>query len=463
MGPSKNPMVEMEQAALDSLDDDLTSFLLEVRSRSNVPGLAVAVSMPGRSIEVGVGERWLGAGEPPAPDDSYDLGCVGHLLTAMVTLELASRGALSLDAALGEYLEELDGTLHGESVRVRHLLSHTSGYGAMHEHDAPDEASRWSRLVESFRATMRPFFTPGKVFSYQAADFLLMEAVLRRVTGQTPADLVTDMIVEPVAARSAGKGAAIGEAPRAGRHRFDSSRRAFKLLALPQRSVFRSSFDLQLSLRGLVAIAETLIGASSEEREDCVSPVLSELLRPAVRLPSIVGGELTALMPTAFGLGAAELPGGFWGRSGLSVGQCVALGFDVRRRIYVAVGVNAAMPHVRNLILSSVLQALTGRHGHRESTPFGLDLNDLAGCYSNGGEREAVASMRRETLLCCVGMRGRAPGVCANLAVDANGIPSLLGAPPHLSLAFFSEPGTDALGLMVGMNAFKRFASARAR
>jgi hypothetical protein len=63
-------------------------------------------------------------------------------------------------------------------------------------------------------------------------------------------------------------------------------------------------------------------------------------------------------MPLAFGLGCAELRGGFRGSTGVAAGQCVGLRFATG--IGVAVGLNAMVPHLRDFVLTALCNEIAG-------------------------------------------------------------------------------------------------------
>lgn len=433
------------------LRDQLQELLAAVRVRTGVPGLGVAVSVRGERIHACAGTRWADDAAPLGADDRFELACVSKLLTALVTLELAGRGELGLEAALGEYLGELRGTPYGDGIRVAHLLCHTGGYPGLDGSSAA--ACTWERLVRHLRAAP-PFFQPGRVFSYEPADSALLGEVLRRVTGKDASRLVTEMILDPLALSPAN-----GRGCHAGRHAFDLRARRFeRAREAPVQSAFwrASSPEVALSLPALLTLADAVMrpGEGVQGRANTVSPAAAlQLRRPAVRLPPAVRGPLAGLMPEGFGLGAAAFPGGVSGHGGIGHGQCAALAFDAEAQIGVAVGLNAVLPRVRDLILAAVFRALKGASLVRPAEPLGFELGELEGVYRGAGRCTLRVALEGGRLACRTGTDGQAAEVSARLRIDGN-TPVLDDAPPHLSLAFFRAG--EGVGVLVGLRAFKR-------
>src|SRR5438445_13734044 len=111
---------------------------------------------------------------------------------ALVTLcaqILFDRGRLDLDAPVAEYWPEF-AAAGKERVRVRHILSHTSGVLAPVDMDTilswrGDGWSDYDRIAAGLAAAA-PAVTPGATFAYQAFSFgWLIGELVRRITGDS--------------------------------------------------------------------------------------------------------------------------------------------------------------------------------------------------------------------------------------------------------------------------------------
>jgi CubicO group peptidase (beta-lactamase class C family) len=121
-------------------------------------------------------------------------------------MQLVESGTLQLDAPVTDYLTDLEKPI-SRSVTLRNLLSSTSGLPAL------DDTVFWSTTDErlgSPRLVARQFiggdllFEPGKQFSYNNADFILLGAVLEQVTGKSYEHLLHEKILMPLDMKQTG-------------------------------------------------------------------------------------------------------------------------------------------------------------------------------------------------------------------------------------------------------------------
>jgi CubicO group peptidase (beta-lactamase class C family) len=438
------------------LQPRLEELVARVHAETRVPGIGLGVSAAGKRFYACAGTTAAGQDQPLTTGARFHLGCAGKLLVAIATLELERRGAVDISAAIGEYLPELSGSLHGDSVRVSHLLSHTSGYRGTNILDAQTRSLTWQGLVHYLRNAER-LFAPGSVFSYEHTEAVLLGEILYRAIGRSADQLVGEAVLEPLHIHC--RETAGSAQPHAGRHRFDErSNRFVTLDAIAIRRFWHSAFsERTVSIPDLLTIAEASIGrhVDVDGRQIVSTQARRRLQGIVVRLPATVGGPLRELLPVAFGLGAAQLRDGFHGGTGVSAGQCIGVRFDERAEICVAVGGNAMVPYLRDFLLATVCRELAGRARPDEPELFPFDLADLEGAYVGPGSGSVDARYEHGRLICSIG-RERMPGrLCVELALDDDARPVLRSPLPHLSLGFFREPGGD-VGLMLGLGAYKR-------
>ncbi|RPI63405.1 MAG: class A beta-lactamase-related serine hydrolase, partial [Lysobacterales bacterium] len=322
---------------IESLRPRLQGFVARVQRETGVPGIGVAVSIAGERLEAFAGTRAADRVLPLGPDAHFHLGCTTKLLLAMLALELCDRGALDLDAAVGEYVRELRGTRHGRQVRVGHLLSHTSGYRGTHILDEATRVDAWDDFV-AYLEDAPALFTPGTVFSYEHTESVLLGEVVRRVARRPSLELIHERLLAPLGIEPGTFGAAADERD-AGRHRFDGTSRSFVPLdtARPIAPFWLPAFSaFTVTLADLASIAETALPNSGAARP-LSDRTLAALAMSVVRLPPAAGGPLSELLPVAFGLGTGELRDRCRGNTGISAGQCLGIRFDVDTQVAIAV------------------------------------------------------------------------------------------------------------------------------
>ena len=67
---------------------------------------------------------------PNTVDTRFNLGSMNKMWTAIAIAQLVEQGKVDLDATVGRYVPDLPNKAIRETVKVRHLLSHTSGMGS---------------------------------------------------------------------------------------------------------------------------------------------------------------------------------------------------------------------------------------------------------------------------------------------------------------------------------------------
>jgi CubicO group peptidase (beta-lactamase class C family) len=445
------------QLSTAGLKPRLEAFVAHVHAETRVPGIALGVSAAGQRFYACAGSAAAEESQPLNCRTRFHLGCAGKLLLAIVTLELERRGIVDTSAVIGDYLPELSGSLHGDSVRVSHLLSHTSGYRGTNILDGHTRRLTWQGLVRHLRTAER-LFAPGSVFSYEHTEAVVLGEILHRATGRTADELIGDGVLARLGI-DGGEAARGAQLDAAGRHRFDERARRFVTLdAVPIPRFWHPAFsERTVSIEDLLAIAETAIG---RQRDAGAGQIVSAQARrrlqgTVVRLPATAGGPLRELLPVAFGLGAAQLRDGFHGSTGVSAGQCIGVRFEERAEICIAVGLNAMVPYLRDFLLATACREVCGSLHAAEPEPFRLELADLGGLYVGPGSGIVDVRYADGRLICAIGRERVREKLCVELALDDDSRPVLRSPLPHVSLGFFREPGGD-VGLMLGLGAYKR-------
>lgn len=132
-------------------------------------------------------------------DTKFDIGSMNKAFTKVVILRLVSQGKLHLDDLLGKFLDGFD-PVAGQKVTVQMLLEHTSGFGDYFNAEYQQltyEQKQMNRLVELIRK-MPLLFEPGTDRQYSNAGYLLLGAIIEKVTGKDFLTVVDEMIVQPM-------------------------------------------------------------------------------------------------------------------------------------------------------------------------------------------------------------------------------------------------------------------------
>jgi D-alanyl-D-alanine carboxypeptidase len=141
-------------------------------------------------------------------DEGFRLASITKTYVAATALRLQEDGRLDLQSPIGRYLPSdwmklLAGDGYKtEAITVRHLLSHTGGI-ADHA-QAPqfvatlkaDPQTRWTREGDLHHLVewTDPVGAPGEKFAYSDTGYILLGAIIERITGQTLAQAVREQL-----------------------------------------------------------------------------------------------------------------------------------------------------------------------------------------------------------------------------------------------------------------------------
>ena len=120
-------------------------------------------------------------------------------MTFLCALMLADNGQLDLDAPVAKYWPEF--AANGkESVKVRHILSHSAGLSGIEATVTCRDLEDWDKIC-GLLAAQAPWWEPGTQSGYHAiTQGYLIGEVIRRVTGQTVGTFFRTEVAEPLGA-----------------------------------------------------------------------------------------------------------------------------------------------------------------------------------------------------------------------------------------------------------------------
>lgn len=178
-----------------------------------LPGAVVQVGHDGRIVfRQAFGDRKLpdepgldGAPAPAEPmteDTIFDLASLSKPIgTTPAVLQLYEQGKVGIDEPVQTYLPEFNPTNDSRRahVTVRMLLTHTSGIAGDLSHDGP-----WGLVAadkeDGVRRALaaRVEFPPGEVFHYSDIGFIILGALVERITGEPLDVYVHDNVFVPL-------------------------------------------------------------------------------------------------------------------------------------------------------------------------------------------------------------------------------------------------------------------------
>lgn len=164
------------------------------------PGAAIIVRKDGRTLfRKGYGMADLELGVPVEPDMVFRLGSITKQFTAVSVLMLAEQGKLALGDPITKYLPDVP--TGGKAITIEHLLTHTSGIKSY---------TNMEEWLQIWRKDMTPGeiialskdkpleFDPGTRWNYNNTGYVILGALIEKVSGETYEGFVNAHIFAPL-------------------------------------------------------------------------------------------------------------------------------------------------------------------------------------------------------------------------------------------------------------------------
>lgn len=193
-------------------DPALAAALQPILEKHHLPALAGALVTGDGAVRIGVvGVRKAGTTVAATPDDLWHLGSDTKAMTAAVVARLVEQGSLAWDTTLADVFPDIAAGFDPafRSVTIRQLLSHHAGL-------TKDLA--WSRIggrgslgeqrVEALRigTAQPPTYPIGGAPHYANLGYVIIGAIIERVTGQAWEDVIRAQLFAPLQMTRAGFG-----------------------------------------------------------------------------------------------------------------------------------------------------------------------------------------------------------------------------------------------------------------
>jgi CubicO group peptidase (beta-lactamase class C family) len=191
-------MTTAVQGHADARFDKVAEALAEEIASGAEVGAAIAIDVGGESVL----DVWGGYADEAktvswGEDTIVNVWSSTKTVTSLAALMLADRGLLDLDAPVATYWPEF--AANGkDDVKVRHLLSYTSGVAGWQEPMTAEDLFDWDKAT-SMLAAQAPWWEPGTASGYHALNYgFLIGELVRRTAGTSLKDFVRDEIARPL-------------------------------------------------------------------------------------------------------------------------------------------------------------------------------------------------------------------------------------------------------------------------
>ena len=136
----------------------------------------------------------------------FNLGSMNKMFTAVAVAQLAQAGKLSFTDTVGKHLPDYPNKEVAEKVTIHHLLTHTSGMGMYFGEKFKEQREKLLTVAAHLPlfAGDALAFTPGEKFQYSNAGYMLLGAIIEKVSGQDYHGYVQEHIYKPAGMNDTG-------------------------------------------------------------------------------------------------------------------------------------------------------------------------------------------------------------------------------------------------------------------
>jgi CubicO group peptidase (beta-lactamase class C family) len=188
-------------AAMNGLQQVVDNF----KTSSDIPAFGASV-VNGASIEVAAsGLRRVESPTAVTTDDLWHIGSMTKSMTSTLVAILVQEGRLSWQTSLGEVFPDLNINKDLRELPITRFLTHTTGL----DDDSIFQDASWAtlnRLDFMKMAISKPLMNPQLELRYSNSGFMIVGAMLEKITGKSWEDLISEKVFGSLGMNSCGFG-----------------------------------------------------------------------------------------------------------------------------------------------------------------------------------------------------------------------------------------------------------------
>jgi D-alanyl-D-alanine carboxypeptidase len=146
------------------------------------------------------------ANAPIDLNTKFNLGSMNKMFTAVAIAQLAQAGKLSFMDTVGKHLPDYPNKEVADRVTVHQLLTHTSGMGMYWNEKFKEQREKLLTVAAHLPlfASDPLAFAPGEKFQYSNAGYMLLGAIIEKVSGQDYHSYVQEHVYKPAGMNDTG-------------------------------------------------------------------------------------------------------------------------------------------------------------------------------------------------------------------------------------------------------------------
>ena len=200
--PAPEGSVKPEASVAKEIDSYLNSLVAENKLSGAV--LVAKDGVPIASKAAGIANKATGA--PIALNTKFNLGSMNKMFTAVAIAQLAQARRLSFDDPISKHLPDYPNKEVADKVTIHHLLTHTSGMGLYWNEKFMAQREKLLTVAAHLPLFVNDplSFPPGEKFQYSNSGYMVLGAIIEKVSGQDYYSYVQEHIYKPAGMTDTG-------------------------------------------------------------------------------------------------------------------------------------------------------------------------------------------------------------------------------------------------------------------
>ncbi|MCA1660005.1 MAG: beta-lactamase family protein [Verrucomicrobiaceae bacterium] len=185
---------------------ELQSYFDSVAAENKLSGVLL-VAKDGVTIAskaAGIGNKATGA--KIDLNTKFNLGSMNKMFTSVAIAQLAQAGRLSFTDTVGKHLSDYPNKEVADKVTIHQLLTHTSGLGFYWNEKWMAQREKLLTVAAHLPlfASDPPAFPPGEKFQYSNSGFMVLGAIIEKVSGQDYYSYMQEHVFKPAGMSDTG-------------------------------------------------------------------------------------------------------------------------------------------------------------------------------------------------------------------------------------------------------------------
>jgi CubicO group peptidase (beta-lactamase class C family) len=177
--------------------DELEDFLKKLSAADVFSGAVLVAKGDGVLFEKAYGEANKDFKALNNVNTKFNLGSMNKMFTSVAFAQLVEAGKLSFDDSLSKFMPDFPDKEAAEKIKIKHLLSHTSGLGNYFNRTFMEGSRARFRTVDDFlelAKTEKMQFEPGTKWQYSNTGMLVLGKVIEKASGQNYFDYIRENV-----------------------------------------------------------------------------------------------------------------------------------------------------------------------------------------------------------------------------------------------------------------------------